>query len=149
MVLDEVAQRTGALVVAGAGTDADVLGRGDLDVVDEVAVPDRLEQRVGEAQRHQVLDRLLAEVVVDAEDLRLVEVLEHRLVLCAGRGEVVADRLLDHDPDLGVLGLVEACLAEPAGDHREELRRRRQVEDAVQRRAEARIQAPSASRRRA
>ena len=114
MVLDEVAQRAGALVVAGARADADVLGGGDLHVVDEVAVPDRLEQRVGEAQRHQVLDRLLAEVVVDAEDLRLVEVLEHRLVLRAGRGEVVADRLLDHDAHLGVLGDVQPGLAELA-----------------------------------
>ena len=30
-------------------------------------VPHRLEQRVGEAQRQDVLDRLLAQVVVDAE----------------------------------------------------------------------------------
>ena len=52
---------------------ADVLGRGDLDVVDVVAVPDRLEQPVGEAEREHVLDGLLAQVVVDAEDLVLVE----------------------------------------------------------------------------
>ena len=32
VVLDEVAQRAGAVVVAGARADADVLGRGDLDV---------------------------------------------------------------------------------------------------------------------
>jgi hypothetical protein len=30
----------------------------DLDMVDAVAVPDRLEQAVGEAQRHDVLHRL-------------------------------------------------------------------------------------------
>ena len=36
-------------------------------------VPQRLEQRVGEAQRQQVLDRLLAEIMVDAEDLLLGE----------------------------------------------------------------------------
>ena len=98
VVLDQVAQRAGALVVAGAPPDPDVLGGSDLDVVDVVAVPDRLEQRVGEPQRHQVLDRLLAEVVVDPEDLRLVEHLEHLRVELARRGEVVAERLLDHDP---------------------------------------------------
>ena len=39
-----------------------------------LAVPDRLEQRVGEAEDlPEVLDGLLAEVVVDAEDLRLRE----------------------------------------------------------------------------
>ena len=102
MVLDEVAQRPGALVVAGAAADPDVLGGGDLDVVDEVAVPDRLEQRVGEPQRHQVLDGLLAQVVVDPEHLRLVEHVEHLGVELARRGEVVAERLLDHDPRLRI-----------------------------------------------
>ena len=76
MVLDEVAQRPGPFVVPGAAADPDVLGGGDLDVIDVVAVPDRLKQRVGEAQRHQVLDRLLAEVVIDPEDLGLLEDLE-------------------------------------------------------------------------
>jgi hypothetical protein len=32
VVLDQVAQRAGAVVVAGARADAEVLGRGDLDV---------------------------------------------------------------------------------------------------------------------
>ena len=49
------------------------LGHVDLHVVDEVAVPDRLEQAVGEAEREDVLRRLLAEEVIDAEDLVLVE----------------------------------------------------------------------------
>jgi hypothetical protein len=34
-------------------------------VIDEVAVPDRLEQAVGEAEGENVLRRLLAEEVVD------------------------------------------------------------------------------------
>ncbi len=59
------------LVVAGAALDPDRLGDGDLDVVDELAVPDRLEDAVREPQREHVLDGLLAEVVVDAEDLVL------------------------------------------------------------------------------
>ena len=73
VVLDQVAQRAGLVVVAGAGADADVLGGGDLHVVDVVAVPQRLEHAVGEAERHHVLHRLLAQVVVDAEDLGLLE----------------------------------------------------------------------------
>ena len=36
-------------------------------------VPRRLEQPVGEAEREDVLHRLLAEEVVDPEDLRLIE----------------------------------------------------------------------------
>ena len=68
VVLDDVAGGADAVVVAGPAADADVLGHRDLHVVDVVGVPDRLEHLVGEAQGQQVLDRLLAEVVVDAED---------------------------------------------------------------------------------
>jgi len=38
-------------------------------VIDEVAVPDRLEEPVGEAEGEDILGRLLAEEMVDAEDL--------------------------------------------------------------------------------
>jgi hypothetical protein len=44
-------------------------------VVDRVAVPQGLEQRVAEAERDEVLDRFLAEIVVDAEGAVLAEVL--------------------------------------------------------------------------
>ena len=71
MVLHHVAQHAGAVVVAGAAFQADRLGDGDLHVVDHVGVPQPLEDRIGEAQRHQVLHGFLAEVVVDAEGLRL------------------------------------------------------------------------------
>ena len=73
MVRDHVAQRAGLLVELAARLDAHRLRRGDLHVIDAVAVPDRLEQPVGEAERHDVLHRLLAEIVVDAEDLVLVQ----------------------------------------------------------------------------
>jgi hypothetical protein len=85
-------------------------------VVDVVAVPDRLEQPVREAERQHVLDRLLAQVVVDAEDLRLatpraraVELLRGRQVVPIGfsmttrtsapsRGAARARRALDDRP---------------------------------------------------
>ena len=62
----------GALVEIGPLIEAEGLGDVDLDVVDEVSVPDRLEQAVGEAERQDVLRGLLAEEVVDAEDLPLL-----------------------------------------------------------------------------
>ena len=73
------------LVVAAAPLDAQRLGDGDLHVVDVAAVPDRLEDAVGEAEHHDVLHRLLAEVVVDAVDLLLAEDLAgcSRLSACA------------------------------------------------------------------
>ena len=64
-----VAIGAGLLVEAGALAEAQRLRHVDLHVVDEVAVPDRLEQAVGEAERQDVLRRLLAEEMVDAEDL--------------------------------------------------------------------------------
>ena len=70
VVLDDVPGDADAVEVAGPAADADVLGHGDLHVVDVVVVPHRLEQLIGEAQRHQVLHRLLAQVVVDPEHRR-------------------------------------------------------------------------------
>ena len=61
------------VVVATAVADAERLGDGDLHVVDPAGVPQRLEEGVGEPGDEEVLDALLAEVVVDPEDLRLVE----------------------------------------------------------------------------
>ena len=56
------------VVIGAAPFDAERLGDGDLHVIDMRVVPQRLEQGVGEAQRHQVLHRLLAEIMVDAEN---------------------------------------------------------------------------------
>ena len=73
MVLQDVAARAGLLVERAAALDAAILGDGDLDVVDVAPVPERLEDAVAEAEDQQVAHRLLAQVVVDAVDLRLVE----------------------------------------------------------------------------
>ena len=78
VVLHHVAQGAGLLVVARARADPFLLGHGDLHVVDVLLVPERLEDRVAEPHDHQVLHRLLAEVMVDAEDLALVEDLGER-----------------------------------------------------------------------
>ena len=69
----------------------------DLDVGDVLAPPQRLEQRVAEAQREQVLHRRLAQVVVDAEDLLLGEDAAHARLIARLRGQVVAQRLFQHD----------------------------------------------------
>ena len=126
VVLHHVAQRAGVVVVVAAAADADGLGDGDLDVVDPARVPQRLEEGVGEAGDEEVLDALLAEVVVDPEDLRLVEDPADGVVDGAGGGEVVADRLLDDDA--GVL-VDDADLVEALADRAEQLRGDREVED--------------------
>jgi hypothetical protein len=101
-------------------------------VVDHLAVPDRLEDPVREAQDEHVLDRLLAEVVVDPVDLALVEVAPKESVQLAGARGVGAERLLDDQPDPSRGGAVLADLL----DRRLHRRRRdREVVDAVSLRA--------------
>ena len=88
-----------------------------------VAVPDRLDERVREAEEEDVLDRRLAEEVVDAEDALLGEDAQQRVVQRPCRGQVATERFLDDDA---------ALLGEPGGadvvdDRREQVRRDRQV----------------------
>ncbi len=108
MVLHHVAQRAGAVVVVGASVlDTDGLGDRDLDELDVVPVPDRLEDGVVEAQAEQVLHRLLAQVVVDAQHLMLAELAVHGVVQRACAREVVAEGLLDdHAPVADALVVV-------------------------------------------
>ncbi len=71
VILDDVANDAGLLVELAAPLDPEVFRHGDLYVLHVVAVPDRLQKSVGEAKVEDVLDRLLAQVVIDAEDGRL------------------------------------------------------------------------------
>jgi len=96
-----VAVGAGLLVEGAALAQAQRLGHVDLHVVDEVAVPDRLEQAVGEAKGQDVLGRLLAQEMVDAEDALFVEDLVQFLVQRHRAGQVGAEGLF-HD-DAGVL----------------------------------------------
>ncbi len=123
---DHVADVPGLLVEDATALDADVLGHRELHVVDVAAVPDRLEHPVREAEREDVLDGLLAEVVIDAEDLRLVEDLVDRRVQLHRAREVATERLLEHDLRVPV----EVLLGEAGNDVRIGSRRRRGVEEA-------------------
>ena len=97
MVLDDVAHRPGLLVIAGPLLDPDRLGHRDLHVVDVLAVPDRFEDPVGETQDEDVLNGLLAQVMIDSEHLVLAEDGVDHLVERPRRLAVVAKRLLDDD----------------------------------------------------
>ena len=125
VVLDHVAHRPDRVVEAAAVVDPEVLGDRHLHVGDVLAVPDRLQDRVGEAQVGDVHHRLLAEVMVDPQDLLLVEHLAEFGVERARRFEVVAEGLLDHD--VGVLG--QPGVAEAVDHGGEERGRDLQVED--------------------
>ena len=136
MVGHHVAQRAGLLVELAAALDADGLRRGDLDVVDVLAIPQRLEQAVGKAQRHDVLDRFLAEEMVHPVDLMLLQRLQDLGVERLGRGQIVAERLLDHDaPPLPVLFRHQAGSPEARDHDAEEAIGDGEIEEVVARRA--------------
>ena len=136
VVLDDIACGADAVVVPGPATDADVLGHGDLHVIDEVRVPDGLEEHVREPQREQVLHRLLTEVVIDAEHCVGREDALDDLVELARGLQIRAERLLDHDAaPLARLLLREPGGAQLLGHLRERFRRDREVEGVVAHRA--------------
>ena len=97
VVDDDVAQRAHGVVEVAAVLDAEFFRHRDLDRLDVVAVPDRLEDRVREAEVEDLLEPHLPEVVVDPVELRLVDVLVELLGELRRRCAIVAERLLDDD----------------------------------------------------
>ncbi len=123
VVLDDVANRADLLVELAPRLHAERLGHRDLDAVDEVAVPDRLEERVREPKEQQVLHGLLAEVVVDPEHVGLGERSVQGLVELARRLQIAPERFLDDH----ARAVRTARLAKIIGDGREQARRQRQI----------------------
>jgi len=68
------------IVVAATIQHGDAFCHRYLHAVDVVAVPHRLENRVGEPENQQILDHLFAQVMVDPVDLALVENLRHSVI---------------------------------------------------------------------
>ena len=98
MALQHIADGTGLLVVAAAALHAQRLGHCDLHVIHVATVPQRLEDAVDEAQHKDVLDRLLAQIVIDAVDLGLVEDLVDTAVEGARGLQIAPERLLHDHP---------------------------------------------------
>jgi hypothetical protein len=129
VVLHDVAHGADGVVERAAVGDVEVLGHRDLEVVDPLPVPQRLEQRVGEAQHEQVLDGLLAEEVVDPEHPVLGVVLRDAFVQRFRGGQVVPERLLDDQPR----ARGQARRGDPVGDRAEQRRRHGEVVDGERR----------------
>jgi len=92
-----VAEGSRRLVESRPHCEPQSLWHVDLHMVDEVAVPDRLEQAIGKAEREDVLGRLLAEKVVDAENPVLGEDLVQAGIQVNGARQIGAERLLHDD----------------------------------------------------
>ena len=76
MILDDVADRARLVVEGASALDAEIFRHGDLHALHLVAVPERLQKRVGEAEEEHVVHRPLAQVMIDAEDAGFIESLQ-------------------------------------------------------------------------
>mmetsp|Transcript_1197 Transcript_1197/g.3360 ORF Transcript_1197/g.3360 Transcript_1197/m.3360 type:complete len:441 (+) Transcript_1197:13-1335(+) len=129
MVLHDVADDADVVKVACAALDSEIFLEGDLDALDVVAVPDGLENGVGKPESHEVLHKLLPEVVIDAVGLVLGELLSDFDAHLRVRLGIAAEGLLDDDagPAVGC-----ACALVDAGDgFREDGGGHCEVEEAV------------------
>ena len=101
-------------------------------MIDMVAVPQRFEHAVGEAQHHDVLDRFLTEIVVDPVDLAFGEDAEEFPVEILRRAQIGTERFLDDHPSpVPVFLPQQARVAKPLGHNGKRLGRRREVEQIV------------------
>src|SRR5262249_54060035 len=104
MIGYHVAQRACGVEVSAALFDTHSFCDGDLHVVHVAPVPDGLEDSVAEAEHQDVLDRFLAEIMIDAEDLVLSQDFANLLVQLPGGFQVTAERLFEYNaPPLAVL----------------------------------------------
>src|SRR6185437_1935739 len=123
VVLNHIAEGADGVVEAAPVLNAKGFRHGDLDAANIIAIPRWLEHRVGEPRVEDVLNWLLAEIVVDAKDRFFGEIREQGAVERLSRLAIAAERLLDDDARVGV----EAALGE-RGDHdTKQARRNREI----------------------
>ncbi len=123
VVLDHVAKGADRVVEAAAVLNAKGFRHGDLDAANIKAVPQRLERRIGEPRVEDVLNRLLAHIVVDAEDRALGEMLEQCPVQRLSRLLIAAEWLLDDETRINV----KTGLGQRGNDDAKQARRNREI----------------------
>ena len=101
-----VAQRARMIEITAASFHAYRFRHRDLYMVDVAAVPDRLENSVGESERHDVLHGFFAEIMVDAVNLFLVSYFQQLLIQLLGRFQIVPERFFNHNPAPVIVALL-------------------------------------------
>src|SRR5271168_2005229 len=102
------------VIELAASLDIERLRDGDLDMVDVITIPQRLENAIGEPKHQDVLNRLFPEIVVDPVDLALSEHAEDVAIEGLSRRQIDAERLFDYDPPpVPLLFTTEAGVSEP------------------------------------
>ena len=96
MILEHVAQKSGVFKIFRPMLDPDGLRHRDLDGINIVAVPDRLENKVRKAEHQNVLNGLLAEIMVDPVDLAFTQTVPQGAVKLLRALQVAPERFFDH-----------------------------------------------------
>src|SRR5262245_37009484 len=97
MVLNHVADGAGLIIERPPALNAEILRHGDLYAFDLIAVPERLKERVLEAEEHHVMHWSFSQIMIDAEDVLFVESAEQNLVKRLRRDKVVTEGFFDDD----------------------------------------------------
>src|SRR6266481_9981212 len=95
MVLNHVANRARLIVEGASALDPEVLRHGDLDALDLVAIPERLQQGIDETKEYHVMHWPLPKVMVDAENGRLVESGQQDPIELPRRRQVMSEGFFD------------------------------------------------------
>src|ERR1700688_30385 len=132
MIGHHIAEGAGSFIEGASMLDTDSFSCRDLHVVDVIAIPEGLDDVVGEAEDQNVLYGLFAEIMIDAVDLIFVEDLLELLVELSRGLQVVAERLFDNNAGpMTVFFLGETCLAELLHDRGEKARGDGEIEKAI------------------
>lgn len=129
MVLHDVSNDPNVVEVATSALGAERFLEGDLDALDEVLVPRGVQEGVTESQLQQVLDQLLAQVVVDSVQFVLGEQRRQAILQGSGTFQVVAKGFLD-DNSLDTLVGVHQFL-DLGGDAQKDAWRQGEVVESV------------------
>ena len=128
MVLEHVSHDTGSVIVASSMSHVHGFRYRDLNVVDVVAVPEGFEDGVGKPEGQDVLNRLLAKVMINPVDLVFVEYRVDLPVQLLGTGKIVAEGFLYNDAAPPGAILAESGLSQLIDDQWVEYGWRCQVE---------------------
>src|SRR5579864_1873933 len=97
MVLDHVANGTRLIVKTPTALYAEVLCHRDLDALDVVAVPKGFDKSIGKAERQDVVDCSLAQIMVNTVDVAFVERPKQNLVQFLRRRQIMPEWFLYDD----------------------------------------------------
>src|SRR5208282_2434485 len=101
MILHNIAYRPGPIIESAAALYPKVFRHRDLYALHIVAIPERFHKRVGEAKDKDVIDRQLAQVMIDAKNVFLLEMAEQKPIQMLRRFKIKSERLFHDDSGTG------------------------------------------------